>query len=137
VLTLQLKRYDHRMALGQMTKPTAPGAASVGATPSQPNKITMMIQFPLDLDLYPYSTTGLESSIPTKQNSNYMYTLYSVIVHHGTLNSGHYTCYIRKSGVVDQWFRFNDHIVTAVDWDEVRVCQAYMLFYIKKSFEYM
>lgn len=41
------------------------------------------------------------------------YFLHAILVHHGSLNSGHYYCYIRP-GVEDKWFKFNDAKVSEV-----------------------
>jgi len=35
-------------------------------------------------------------------------------VHHGSLNNGHYYCYIRP-GLEDKWYKFNDKTVSKVD----------------------
>ena len=141
--------------------PTATHASSGtgGGTGSMPNKITMMVRFPLELDMYPYTTPGVEarhqhlrtnttsaaaaaSFSALKSSPAYKYALFAVIVHHGTFSSGHYTCYVRQSGRVGQdgsgggWLRFNDHLVTSVEWREVRDAEAYMVFYCKEFLEY-
>jgi ubiquitin carboxyl-terminal hydrolase 22/27/51 len=54
----------------------------------------------------------------------YLYGLFAVVVHFGTLNTGHYVCFIRQSGSAGQWFRIDDEMVTLTDWEEVRKCQA-------------
>ena len=41
------------------------------------------------------------------------YALHGVLVHSGSLNSGHYYAYVRP-GLSPKWFKFNDDIVTAV-----------------------
>mgnify|MGYP002074258927 CR=1 FL=1 len=40
-----------------------------------------------------------------------MYNLYGVVNHSGTLNSGHYTSYVKVHNI---WYLFNDHIVSQV-----------------------
>jgi ubiquitin carboxyl-terminal hydrolase 22/27/51 len=83
----------------------------------------------------PYTTHSLHKP-PLTPNPAYAYALYAVIEHHGTLTSGHYTCFVRMSGKEPRWFRFNDHVVSQVSWETVAACQAYMCFYLKRTFEY-
>lgn len=47
-----------------------------------------------------------------------IYELYSVMVHRGTADSGHYFAYI-KDTATDQWYKFNDSQVLKVDLLEV------------------
>ena len=63
------------------------------------------------------------------------------MVHEGTTNFGHYTCYARPQPHLrpDHWLLFNDHMVSQVSYQEV--CKAsfgshgnrsaYLLFYQK------
>jgi ubiquitin carboxyl-terminal hydrolase 22/27/51 len=55
-----------------------------------------------------------------------LYTLSSVIVHKGKIDSGHYVSYARQG---EEWFRFDDSMVVRVDEKEVLGAEAYMLFY--------
>lgn len=55
-----------------------------------------------------------------------IYTLSSVIVHKGKIDSGHYISYARQG---DEWFRFDDSVVVQVGQREVLAAEAYMLFY--------
>jgi ubiquitin carboxyl-terminal hydrolase 22/27/51 len=55
-----------------------------------------------------------------------LYTLSSVIVHKGKIDSGHYVSYARQGG---EWFRFDDSMVVRVEEKEVLGAEAYMLFY--------
>ena len=68
------------------------------------------------------------------------YTIFSIIIHEGTADSGHYYCFIRSKG--DNWFKFNDLRVTAVPKEEVyrvafgsenSIANAYCLFYMCKN----
>lgn len=128
ILALQLKRYDHRFTI----------------QPSLTGKISSVISFPLDLDMTPYTVHGVEirntsqnqSQPKSFKNPSYLYTLFAVIVHCGTLQSGHYISFIRTSGRTNMWFRCDDDMVTRVEWREVEQCEAYMCFYVKKNFEY-
>jgi ubiquitin carboxyl-terminal hydrolase 22/27/51 len=55
-----------------------------------------------------------------------IYTLSSVIVHKGKIDSGHYVSYARQG---EEWFRFDDSMVVRVEEREVLGAEAYMLFY--------
>mmetsp|Transcript_33461 Transcript_33461/g.54364 ORF Transcript_33461/g.54364 Transcript_33461/m.54364 type:complete len:134 (+) Transcript_33461:493-894(+) len=97
------------------------------------------ISFPLDgLDLSAFSKqqqtkmaiekngekTGSSFSYPQ------LYDLYSVIVHKGTLENGHYICYIRKKS---QWYKCDDSIVMMTTKHEVLESEAYLLFYARRT----
>ena len=47
----------------------------------------------------------------------FRYSLFAVVNHSGTIESGHYTCFIRSQK--DQWFKCEDHIVTRATAGEV------------------
>ncbi|XP_010677233.2 ubiquitin carboxyl-terminal hydrolase 19 [Beta vulgaris subsp. vulgaris] len=89
-------------------------------------KIDKTVEYPLDLDLAPY-TKGSND-----ENENLKYELFAIVVHVGHWStSGHYFCYIRTSP--DKWYRFDDSKVTRV-YEEIALCQdAYILFYARKG----
>src|SRR6218665_1316026 len=45
------------------------------------------------------------------------YSLYSVVNHRGTADSGHYTCFIRQHK--DHWFRCEDNLITKASIQDV------------------
>ena len=116
----------------------------------QSNKIDTLISFPLTaLDLAPYLhsalPTPLSPSIKAQQSAaavaderrragvgagGAVYDLLSVVVHKGTLETGHYLCYLKCGG---QWYRNDDKLVVKVSDAEVSSCQAYLLFYIRQQ----
>lgn len=49
--------------------------------------------------------------------------------HIGTIDSGHYLCYVRKR---DYWFKFDDAWVISASASEVLKTNAYILFYEKE-----
>ena len=75
---------------------------------------------------------GTEES--ESRNAVTTYDLVSVICHHGTPSSGHYTAYCLNN-YTDTWYEFDDQYVTAVDDNQVASCEAYVLFYRKTSDE--
>ena len=40
-----------------------------------------------------------------------------MLVHSGSLNGGHYYCFLKPDTESDQWFKFNDNIVTEINKD--------------------
>ena len=66
------------------------------------------------------------------KDDDFIYELYGVVVHMGSLNSGHYVAYVR--GVEeDQWFYISDARVEAVSKERVLKSEAYLLFYSRSS----
>ena len=90
------------------------------------SKISQHVTFPLtDLSLQPFLHRDCVSRV-----SNY--SLYGVIVHHGSVGGGHYTSMARNpsNGL---WYEFDDELVSPVSEDVVQRCQAYVLFYKKHN----
>ncbi|OCK84919.1 ubiquitin carboxyl-terminal hydrolase-like protein 22 [Lepidopterella palustris CBS 459.81] len=126
VLPIHLKRFEH--------------------SKSSSSKLETKIRFPLQLDLYPYTTrcktrhpnAKSSSNLPnTNQNINspansLIYELSSVVVHKGKIDSGHYVSYSREGR---DWFMFDDSKVVLVSEAEVLDANAYLLFYMSESLE--
>lgn len=103
-------------------------------------KISTFVSFPEELDMTPFmsvthrsSSSGnhVESSGLSSENK---YSLYSVVNHRGTADSGHYTCFIRQHK--DHWFRCEDNLITKATLDDVLNSEGYLLFYHKQILEY-
>ncbi|XP_044467196.1 ubiquitin carboxyl-terminal hydrolase 21-like isoform X2 [Mangifera indica] len=89
-------------------------------------KIDKHVEFPLELDLRPYTNDGQNSDVVLK------YHLYAIVEHTGCLPTyGHYFSYIRSSP--DTWHKLNDSRVTRVDEDVALSQDAYILFYAKQG----
>lgn len=58
----------------------------------------------------------------------FTYNLQGVILHRGSLNSGHYTCLCRSSDK-SVWLNYDDESVREIDESLVVDCNAYMLLY--------
>ena len=56
-----------------------------------------------------------------------IYNLFGVIYHYGGINSGHYTCAIRKD---KKWILCDDNRITEIEEKRVMTSNAYILFYI-------
>lgn len=101
-------------------------------------KISTHISFPEDLDMTPFLSgrRGDEdpATMPHLNSSKNRYSLYAVVNHLGTLDSGHYTCFIRQHR--DQWFKCDDHMITKATSAAVLQSEGYLLFYHKKIIEY-
>lgn len=82
-------------------------------------KVTRHIQFEEDLDIRPYC--AYEARVP--------YKLMSVIEHKGNAFGGHYQTYRRVGLERNEWVLVSDESVSFRTWNDVRGCQAYMLFY--------
>jgi ubiquitin carboxyl-terminal hydrolase 22/27/51 len=106
-------------------------------------KISTNVRFPENLDMRPFlsqvingKVEGAGEAIEDPTDDTYMYTLFSVVNHYGTLQNGHYTNYIRSADVDGQWFLCNDETVTMAPLSDVLMSEGYMLFYVKKRLEY-
>ena len=124
-------------------------------------KIDTRIKFPSKLDMSPYlsksickngtaSSSGMkQNAVPTFTVSNEeledlttnasdpsspnRYMLYAVVNHHGKMDAGHYTAFVMRH---NQWFDFDDDLVTKTTISDVLKSQGYLLFYIKEQIYY-
>eukprot|EP00003_Mantamonas_plastica_P016438 TRINITY_DN2740_c0_g1_i3.p1 TRINITY_DN2740_c0_g1~~TRINITY_DN2740_c0_g1_i3.p1 ORF type:complete len:507 (+),score=164.71 TRINITY_DN2740_c0_g1_i3:502-2022(+) len=55
------------------------------------------------------------------ENGQYVYQLYSVLVHSGNAMGGHYYAFIRPFETKGRWFNFNDSTVNEVAWEDVKL----------------
>lgn len=83
-------------------------------------KIDTHLDFPFQLDMSPYSQTL----------SKCLYNLFCVVEHKGTMESGHYRCYIKQNS---KWFLCDDERIYRAQQSEIKSCEAYLLFYIRKD----
>ena len=87
-------------------------------------KVNDHCQFPMDLNMEPYTKEGLARKEAEKEGkmipdfqrpfSYYQYELVGILVHHGTAESGHYYSFI-KDRENTTWYQFNDKIVDYFD----------------------
>lgn len=103
-------------------------------------KINDYFEFPDSVDMSPF-TDGKEDS----DRADNVYDIYSVIVHKGDQNEGHFYAYLK---IGSRWLKFNDTIVTEVNEAEAlvnnfggkhpykektREHSAYYLIYLRRS----
>ncbi|KAL4401770.1 ubiquitin-specific protease Doa4 [Malassezia pachydermatis] len=116
ILIVHLKRFMHR---GSVTK-----------------KIETPVTFPIDgLDLTNYMPPPLPPGtsvrgvpVSESQRPPYLYDLYAVTHHFGTLSSGHYTASIRTQGT---WYYCDDSVISQSD-AQLRTASPYVLFYRRR-----
>ena len=113
-------------------------------------KVHAKVTFPLDhFDVGPYMESlgsGIGGVTEKKQQSHaglaagqlsasVLYDLVGVVVHKGSLNSGHYISYVQQpqdNGAPSKWLRCDDETITAVGDTEVRAAEGYILFYLQQ-----
>ncbi|KAB0389046.1 hypothetical protein E2I00_002443 [Balaenoptera physalus] len=105
----------------------------------QRRKINTFISFPLELDMTPFLASTKESRMKEGQPPidcapiENKYSLFVVINHHGTLESGHYTSFIQQQK--DQWFSCDDAVITKATIEDLPYSEGYLLFYHKQGLE--
>lgn len=126
MLTLHLKRFEH-------VQPKAGGGG--GGDNTVGRKIDVHVAFPFVLSMRPYCASytiksrygnRVSPAADVMIDDKYKYDLFAVVVHSGTMDSGHYIAYVQWHGA---WFRCDDHQVMRADPATVAAAQAYMLFY--------
>jgi ubiquitin carboxyl-terminal hydrolase 22/27/51 len=121
VLCFQLKRFEHNATTG--------------------TKIETRIKFSLTFDVREYCTNASLHDEDQDQSSekknkvdpdSYIYDLFTVIVHEGKLNTGHYYCYFRWR---DNWYVANDDSTKLATLQDVLGCRAYQLCYLRRGLQ--
>lgn len=94
-------------------------------------KLNDSCQFPMILDMEPYTKEGLAKKegtsledLPQRDESYYKYELAGILVHTGTADYGHYYSFIRErlpkvAGEACKWYQFNDTLVEPFDPEEI------------------
>lgn len=112
VLSIQLKRFKHNMALDKASK------------------IETKVDIPLFLNLTKYASDCDDPATDTI-DTNKVYELFAIVHHQGLVNTGHYVALIKNSS--GQWLKFDDSVVSYVSHDEVKNTNAYLLFYLSHT----
>ena len=82
------------------------------------HKLSLNIDYPLTLDLNKYCINYMER--------NLTYDLIGSCIHTGGLGGGHYHAICKK---YDEWYRYNDDIVSKLDHAAIKNRDAYCLIY--------
>ena len=129
-LVLHIKRFETSFVGKAGSKKSGLG---IGDSVVVGRKIDVHVSFPFVLSMRPYcasaalrSRYGNRVPADASHDDQAKYDLYAVVVHSGTMESGHYIAYVQWQGV---WFRCDDHQVTRADPATVAQAQAYLLFY--------
>jgi len=90
---------------------------------NQKNQI--LIDFPLE-------NLNLSKYVIGYNKENYIYDLYAVCNHSGSVLGGHYTAFIKNAN--NKWYHFNDSIVSEIGMKEQIITpKAYCFFYRKRQ----
>jgi ubiquitin C-terminal hydrolase len=88
------------------------------------HKLNQLLDFPLEnLDLSKY--------VVGYNPKSYVYDLFGVCNHMGSIMGGHYTSYVKN--VSGEWIHFNDTQVDIINERQIVSPMAYTLFYRKKK----
>ena len=84
-----------------------------------------MIDFPLE-------NLNLSKYVIGYDKESYVYDLYGICNHHGTINGGHYTSFVKNAN--GKWYYYNDANVMEVENNEyLKTPNAYCFFYRKNK----
>ena len=87
------------------------------------NKNQKLIDIPIEnLDLSKY--------VIGYKKDDYVYDLYGICNHSGSVHGGHYTAYVKNAN--NKWYSFNDTNVSEINPTMLISSKAYCLFYRKK-----
>ncbi|XP_065708294.1 ubiquitin carboxyl-terminal hydrolase 43 isoform X4 [Patagioenas fasciata] len=108
------------------------------------HKLTTLVRFPLrGLDMAPHMAQQGQASrqmlrcwVPWQRSPcsprDYLYDLYAVCNHHGSMQGGHYTAYCCNA-LDGRWYSYDDSRVEGVQEAEVSTRSAYILFYQRRN----
>lgn len=72
------------------------------------------------------------SVLTSFESSQYIYKLFSVVNHVGSIDTGHYTSYIIHPAS-SLWYHFDDQTISKATLPVVLNSQGYLLFYIRAT----
>ena len=80
---------------------------------------------------FPFDELDLSDYVIGYNKEKYIYELYAVCNHIGSLKNGHYTCFIKN--INNKWYHFDDTDVSEVKQELIISPNAYVLFYKMKK----
>lgn len=110
VFSIQLKRFEH--LLHNDTS----------------NKLDIPVKVPLFLNLTRYIVGNPDDDAGQEIGGNYVYELFALVTHIGSVNTGHYIVIIKQGD--GQWLKFDDSVISLISQEEVDNTPAYLLYYI-------
>ncbi|KAI7897645.1 uncharacterized protein BX663DRAFT_527436 [Cokeromyces recurvatus] len=126
-----------RKALKQLTLTRTPDILLIHLKRISPdglfkNKMDTIVKCPTrSLDLSDYIPTSMTPA-PSQDRPSYIYDLYAVSNHYGSLTGGHYTACVRD-GYKDKWHYFDDSKFSLCEENKVITKAAYNLFYVRSK----
>lgn len=78
------------------------------------SKVNDLFAFPKELDL-----SSVCMDVKPEEEQSCIYDLQAVVIHVGEYGSGHYYAYVRPDIRSDDWYRFDDHEVKKVSFQDV------------------
>lgn len=103
-------------------------------------KLSNLVNFPLtyfDLSSIMSSSETRAGITVSTAKENYMYDLYAVVNHSGSVEGGHYTCFCLNTEDGKRWLYYDDNRVFEVTGEiesEIITSKAYILFYKRQRF---
>ncbi|KAK1931465.1 Ubiquitin carboxyl-terminal hydrolase 34 [Phytophthora citrophthora] len=84
-------------------------------------KINDFMEFPMEIDMFPYTSEALAATDNGNKEKMIMYDLVGVVVHSGTSDTGHYYSFIKDRHEAEnlRWLEFNDEVVRDFDVDTI------------------
>lgn len=98
---------------------------------SHSTKIDTYVEFPQTLDMAPFMSAAMVAEGAPRHVPPQQYELFCVVNHHGKIDNGHYTCFVRQSA--DMWYKCDDHLITKASAGEVARSRGYLLFYVRQN----
>ena len=78
----------------------------------------------------PIENFDLSKYVIGYKKDDYVYDLYGICNHSGSVHGGHYTAYVKNAN--NKWYNFNDTSVSEINPTMLISSKAYCLFYRKK-----
>eukprot|EP00727_Mastigamoeba_balamuthi_P005801 m51a1_g1840 putative ubiquitin carboxyl-terminal hydrolase 22-like (718) ;mRNA; f:561984-565489 len=85
------------------------------------SKVETKIEFPVSLDLFPYTAANKDCCGTAVRPESAQYELFAVINHSGKMGGGHYTCFVRRD---THWYKCDDTVVSKATLSSVLSSQA-------------
>jgi ubiquitin carboxyl-terminal hydrolase 22/27/51 len=131
VLCFHLKRFSH----GDTTTTNTRSKRRSSDKSMNGKKISSAVAFDMELDMHPYTSECMfhENTTDKETQKRELYSLFAVVQHKGSMDSGHYTSYVKHN---KHWYLCDDSMIYATKEEDVLNCQAYLLFYVRNQLPY-